>query len=672
MLLLAGAGVDLNDPLTDRAWRFYNGLQERLDTTFTTAFSGLSVTLFAGGTPGTTYDVQPPVLVPCRTRRGTPGVKRRRLGFQVNGAGGVSYGCRDDPCQDQEEQRRADEVARPQTDTVTTPAAEPVADPATVPRSEDEAPVEAPDYGLPIVVAGGGATLTAAGIAYARRRARQLAEQRIAREVAERAAREAAARAARRQAARNVIDLAERRAARAAAARTGGRAAGKVAARAIAIAELAAGLVLVFSGEAEARVGFGPSPLEALYDSMTRNGAPPSDEMKALIQNDPVLRELAEAAAQSGDTSAFNEEATRRLAEIIRANPDAFSPEELEVLRQAAAASGGSGSSGPRTAAELRAAVDAAIARQGQPPPAGTGGTGAPGGAGSGSGSGGTGGSPTVPEPPGTGGGTGSGGTGPAGAGSGGPASTPGGSSDVEAEVDRVRREHPRLSPAVQGRLAAAPAPLRALFRSLLGPGAGLPVNDALVTRFLEAVPTDLTEAEQQRLSAGVRPITSEDLEAVIASLREAVAATRRDPSAEPGGAVAAEGDTPAPAPSPDRPAGGGGTEGEGQDPDAVVAALRRAIDSFGSWDSIGPGQAMFTGRLRGVAAGQQIGLYYYTRQGSVRGACFVQARVTAGASRPGQLWRGVVVSSTRLVGDNGAVVGGFAPGARISGRVLP
>ena len=52
---------------------------------------------------GVTYLAGPPVWEQC-TVRGRKGIRTLQLGYQLNGVGGLSYGCNRGPCKTQEEQ----------------------------------------------------------------------------------------------------------------------------------------------------------------------------------------------------------------------------------------------------------------------------------------------------------------------------------------------------------------------------------------------------------------------------------------------------------------------------------------------------------------------------------------------------------------------------------------
>ena len=103
-LLLASAGATGTNPQRWYAWTFYNTLQNKLNTTFTSPFTALNVSVNADGDPAQTYQAAGPWTIVCKRRgKSVPGVTF--LNYQVSGKGGASYGC-DKQCQDEEEERR--------------------------------------------------------------------------------------------------------------------------------------------------------------------------------------------------------------------------------------------------------------------------------------------------------------------------------------------------------------------------------------------------------------------------------------------------------------------------------------------------------------------------------------------------------------------------------------
>lgn len=692
LLVLNAAGINLNEKTTKQAWTFYNGLQNRLDRTFTSAFTGFVPQLFADGTPGEDYNVGLPVAVECQ-KKGKPGIKPRQLKFQVNGKGGVSYRCDDGPCRTKEEEEEEEKKRQPRQLPVAQPQAQPQGQPKgkqdNVPGEDDKdkPPTENPWITNPLVLTGAatGTALTAAAIATARARAKRIAEERIAKELLERAAAKAAEEQAKRAAAKNVINLAERRLAKEAAAKglergAGRRLAGKAAGKALLYAEVAAFVLVVFSGKAEAKVGFGPSAFEALYDIMRQNGHEPSPEMKELIENDPVLKQLAEQAGSGGDPTALQEEATKRMMELVRDNPGEFTVEELEILRQASNAGAGGGSA--KTAAELRAAIDRAVAMQGKQPSTG---------------------GDSENKTPGGGGGSDSS-TPDGGSASPGSAAPAGGeqvsSGDLPGQVEATRKKYPGLSTGMAAELAAAPPAVRALFEAMTGPGKGIKVDDELLGLFLATVPIDLSIAEKDKLVANLKPIADESAADVIDRLASAVEAARAPQSTKPGDKpgdaagspdaakpdkaapdkVAADQQPGQPAADKDSAAQGGGQAADKQgeaDPDAndrTIQMLRKALKDYQNWDKQPGGTLMWVGKLA-QAKGTEVGLYGYAKStnGMVRAVVFVHVRITRAASKPGETWAAKVLSSTPSIQNDGTRFtrsSGFAPGTTISGTL--
>ena len=106
---LEAAGVDFNNASSVNAWCFYNSLQERLNRTFRNPFTAVNIRANGDGQPGQNYDVKPPVVINCKKTKANPtGVGLRFLQFQVNGKGGVSYGCRD-VCRDEDNDEKRKE-----------------------------------------------------------------------------------------------------------------------------------------------------------------------------------------------------------------------------------------------------------------------------------------------------------------------------------------------------------------------------------------------------------------------------------------------------------------------------------------------------------------------------------------------------------------------------------
>jgi hypothetical protein len=120
-------------------------------------------------------------------------------------------------------------------------------------------------------------------------------------------------------------------AAAAAAAKQGLKSA---AGKAFVYAQVAAAVILLVSGKAEAKISLGgDSPLEALFKAMEQDGVPVSDDMKKLIESDPELKKMLEdAAKKGGKLSDAQKEIAKKYSEYISKHMDEFSREELQTL----------------------------------------------------------------------------------------------------------------------------------------------------------------------------------------------------------------------------------------------------------------------------------------------------------------------------------------------------
>lgn len=210
---LKAAGVDFDNETSMHAWCFINSLQDRLNKTYTQAFSDVKVGLFADGDVKKTYPVWPPLRIDCPKLKGKKRPGWSFLGFQVNNKGGVSYGCRDECFDSEEEEKRRtqelvkeDEVRkRKQTaPRQTVPSGMYVDNPEQGDIGEDEAPVNLPEGGVSVtdVIAISGSALITVAILH------QAAKVLKGRELE--AARAAAARALAEARAKGAIDVARK------------------------------------------------------------------------------------------------------------------------------------------------------------------------------------------------------------------------------------------------------------------------------------------------------------------------------------------------------------------------------------------------------------------------------------------------------------------------------
>jgi hypothetical protein len=228
-----------------------------------------------------------------------------------------------------------------------------------------------------------------------------------------------------------------------------------------------------------------------LYKAMTTSGAPPSPELRQLIESDPLLKQLAEDAGTSGDATLLQQELTRRTLETIRDNPDVFTPEDLEFLVQFSNAAEAAGQS-PQTVEQLRKSIDAAKAGKQGGGQVQAGGVGKP--------------SPEIETQPRK--------TEPAqrrGAGVGKKAI---GEKEASGEISEGARD----------RLANAPAPVRGLLNSLFAAApSAQKLSEADLDRFLDIVPAGLSAEQVAKLRAQMKEVKGETVEEILDALQVAV-----------------------------------------------------------------------------------------------------------------------------------------------------
>jgi hypothetical protein len=104
--ILVKAGLDVNNPDSVRAWCLYNDLQKKLNTKFTTAFNSVTFAMNTDGDKDVDYLVGV-VPIPCKRGRKTT-IGKKKLFFQVNKFGGLSYRCKKE-CNDEEEKQKEKE-----------------------------------------------------------------------------------------------------------------------------------------------------------------------------------------------------------------------------------------------------------------------------------------------------------------------------------------------------------------------------------------------------------------------------------------------------------------------------------------------------------------------------------------------------------------------------------
>lgn len=258
-----------------------------------------------------------------------------------------------------------------------------------------------------------------------------------------------------------------------------------------AVASLAAMVVLVASGRAEAKVGPGDEePLVALFKAMEQKGTPVPKEIQEMLDANPDLKDkMNKAMAEGGDPSKLQEELNKQILDTIAANKDQFTKEELEVLLATTQVAGKSLPKGDMTAEELKKLAANAKSGTGD------------GGGGTGAGSGPAKDTPSAP---------------PKSEGE----STKAGGSKEGADKGTAGQ----LSQTSRDNLAKAPSQVRGLFNDMLGAGPNAQkLTDADVQRFLSLVPSTLTADQAAKLKARMQEATGLSVEQILDSLKTAL-----------------------------------------------------------------------------------------------------------------------------------------------------
>ncbi|GAA4400493.1 hypothetical protein GCM10023187_13750 [Nibrella viscosa] len=403
----------------------------------------------------------------------------------------------------------------------------------------------------------------------------------------------------------------------------------------VAIASAAASLLvlLAYPDRVYASPGPGEDPLETLFKAAEANGTPVPKELQDVIKNDPELKKIIEDAAKSGDMTAAQEALNKKVLDTINKNLDKFSEEDLRILMSMT----GSGSDTPTnapTVEQLKAAIEKK--RSGAATTPGDKDTGsAPI----------TGTAPsTTPAPPG-------------------------------------QEKFPKVSATVQEQFNTTSAPARELFKAMIGTsGNGPKVTDEVILRYLQTVPGDLSVEEAKKLIAQLKPVAGEDLDTIMQRLNQAIQ-TLRNPK-------------PQPTPGSDGKTGDEGKEGEtsdveepaGQqagtkDGDITLSEFTRQmieyIQKYKGWDSIKVGGTTLVATgdkdfastpIRGI-----VHAYAYTKAStSVLAITFLSIRIDSRTgTKPGNVWKGTIVSATVSVANNGRTAQVFSTGKPISAAIL-
>jgi hypothetical protein len=259
-----------------------------------------------------------------------------------------------------------------------------------------------------------------------------------------------------------------------------------VAGRALIYAEVAAAVILLVSGKAEAKISLdGDSPLEALFKAMEQDGVPVPDELKKLIESDPELKKMLEdSAKRGGNLSDVQKRVAEKYAEYISKHINEFSKDDLRQLSTAT----------DQVADHAPEAMNTEdIKKQLK---ARTGGK--DGGEGEGKDGGKAGGKDQ-----------------------GGPSVRP-----ADTESPKLSA----LSAASKQRIRAAPTAVAKLFKEFAaGQSGDTKLDDAVVQRFFEIVPPGLTDPQAEALIGRLQSSQGKSADAVLDALNQAVSEIGKD-----------------------------------------------------------------------------------------------------------------------------------------------
>jgi len=253
-----------------------------------------------------------------------------------------------------------------------------------------------------------------------------------------------------------------------------------VARRALVYAEaaaMAAMLVLVAEGKAEAKLGPGESPIESLYKAMEQKGVPVPPNVRKLIESDPELKKILEDGAKTGDASKAREQITKKVFDLIEKNPDQFSEQDIKEILTVTQTEAPLDPNAQVTTEKLQKMLEQKRAGK----------------------------TPSQPSPPAT------------------------GSSETSKE------DTPGLPPEVRQQISNAPEPVQRLWAAIVYKGTtGPKVNADFAKRFLEITKQDppLTDAEADELAKHVSDAEGKTLDDVLDSVQAGIQTL---PSRKPG-----------------------------------------------------------------------------------------------------------------------------------------
>jgi hypothetical protein len=239
-----------------------------------------------------------------------------------------------------------------------------------------------------------------------------------------------------------------------------------------AVASLAAGIILLASGKAEAKLGpGGEEPLVQLFQAMSAKGTPVPPEVQELIASNPELKAKLEKAMKEGDPTDAQKQLSQEMLSIIQANKDKFSAEDLELLLDTTGAVADKVPQGKLTFDTVQKLLDEKRA---------------------------------------------------------GKDGGKGGEKGGDQPAEQAPKAEPK-APSIEGK---GTAPVRKLWEAITGPDKGPPITDENARRFFDEIPADLTDEQVNALITRLGPIADESFDVVLEQLKKGIADLRKPPDA--------------------------------------------------------------------------------------------------------------------------------------------
>lgn len=385
-------------------------------------------------------------------------------------------------------------------------------------------------------------------------------------------------------------------------------------------AEAAAAVLLLLSGNAEAKISLdGDSALESLYKAMEQEGIPVSEELKKMIESDPDLKAMIEESAKKGGKlSDVQKEIAKKYADFVSKHMDEFTKEELEML-MTTTDSVGDNAPDPSVDTLKKALKQKSDQKT------------------------------TQDGPPGTG--QGSGQKADASTKASGDKSVSTATKDSVADTaadtkDKVDSTYKSLSPENKKKIKGAAPPVYKLFQQFSsGDKDGITLNDDITRKFFEVVPSDLTQEQSDALISKLTSSKGKTADEVLENLKKGVEEIRKAPKDmdDSGSAAADTKDSE-------------GSETPPVSRDVLIQDLKEKAQKF-KFKSIAPNKVVYSNILKKAAAKKFTSyVYFKADQLEVAGimSCEVPASVDVTKLKAGDAFTINVISKGPFVDKSG------------------